>query len=104
MVDISKNDPRLDEIKSDFESIGALSFPVGDKDVTSFVTKFVPEYICDLTNTTQNCKPLDELLSLINVEAEPRGALFGSFEERHPFILKLNLTSQFNRTLGLYPT
>ena len=35
-----------------------------------------------------------------NIQVEPRRALFGSFEERHPFLLDLSLKSSFNQTLA----
>ena len=61
--DIPINDPKIDQIQTDLESIGALSFPSENDDVISYVTKMVPDYICNLLNVTRNCQPLDELVT-----------------------------------------
>ena len=61
--DIPINDPKIDQIQTDLESIGALSFPSENDDVISYVTKMVPDYICNLLNATRNCQPLDELVT-----------------------------------------
>jgi len=61
--DIPINDPKIDQIQADLESISALSITTENDDVISYVTKMVPDYICNLLNTTRNCRPLDELVT-----------------------------------------